>query len=51
VVALGCTGAVAMVEKAEGEDFCSESGSGGGVVSPARFDWSFCDAFGSEGRL
>jgi hypothetical protein len=51
VVALGCTGAVAMVEKAEGEDLCSESGSGGGVVSPARFGWSVYDTFGLEGRL
>ncbi len=51
MVALGCTSAVAMVEKAEGEDLYSESGSGGGVVLPARFGWSFCDAFGSEGRL
>ena len=51
MVALGCTDAVVMVEKAEGEDLCSESGSGGGVVSRARFGWSFCDTFGSEGRL
>lgn len=51
MVALACAGAVAMAEKGEGEDLRSESGSGSGVVSPARSGWSFCDAFGSEGRL
>jgi hypothetical protein len=51
MVAHAGAGAVAMVEKGKREEFRSESGSRGRVVSPARSGWNFCDALGSEGRL
>jgi hypothetical protein len=50
-VAHAGAGAVAMVEKGKREEFRWESSSRGGVVSPARSGWSFCDVLGSEGRL